>query len=197
MVSKVITHIRRHLSFPPLATRWPSGLQSTAKTWVKHEHDIIHTANMTQGNPNSNNVLRVQDSSWRKITKVTNHIRPEKNSTILSPRQRARADPRSVFLSSHPTPSVCCHCSRSPTDGCLLTTPPDTQRPRDPGVMLNTCRRANTQHGVLRCYYTISVQVNYIVLLLHSRLIYEFIRSKRSKKSRKKRWKSQRDLQAS
>lgn len=26
------THIRRHLSFPPLATLWPSGLQSTAYT---------------------------------------------------------------------------------------------------------------------------------------------------------------------
>lgn len=32
--SRVITHIRRHLSFPPLATLWPSGLQSTAKTWM-------------------------------------------------------------------------------------------------------------------------------------------------------------------
>lgn len=27
------THIRRHLSFPPLATLWPSGLQSTAYTY--------------------------------------------------------------------------------------------------------------------------------------------------------------------
>lgn len=40
VINKLITHIRRHLSFPPLATRWPSGLQSTANTWMKHWHKV-------------------------------------------------------------------------------------------------------------------------------------------------------------
>lgn len=33
---RLAAYIRRHLSFPPLATRCPSGLQSTAKTCTPH-----------------------------------------------------------------------------------------------------------------------------------------------------------------
>lgn len=41
LTNKQVTHIRKHLSFPPLATLCPSGLQSAAYTWCDGNHSHL------------------------------------------------------------------------------------------------------------------------------------------------------------
>lgn len=46
-MDKQVTHIRKHLSFPPLATLCPSGLQSTAYTWSDGNQSALLAGGVT------------------------------------------------------------------------------------------------------------------------------------------------------
>lgn len=115
-----LTHIRRHLSFPPLATLCPSGLQSTAYTCtckVKNHHLF---------------------SQWEHQEVAP--VRP-------SPRQRDLVGRCWASQSWCPKPLECCRYCRWPAACCQLTMPPDTQSPHGPVGTSGTLRGCMTSQN--------------------------------------------------
>lgn len=100
---RLATYIRRHLSFPPLATRCPSGLQSTANTCTP-----------SYGEKHAMALLKLDSRGLR------------------SPHRRGPAGPCSTCPSWCPRLWGCCRCCRWPAACCPRTRPPGTPRTRGP-----------------------------------------------------------------
>lgn len=117
-----LTHIRRHLSFPPLATLCPSGLQSTAYTCTRN----------------------------RQVRKCHLFCHGEHQEVALvhpSPRQHDLEGRCWASQSWCPRLSECCRCCRWPAACCQLTMPPDTQTPRGPAGTSGTLRGILSQNS--------------------------------------------------
>lgn len=64
LVDKQVTHIRRHLSFPPLATLCPSGLQSTAYTWSDGNRSPLLAGGVTPASKHLSPTRQLTSSAW-------------------------------------------------------------------------------------------------------------------------------------